>query len=98
MGTSLASSESFLRTNQSVNLTEVASTIHVLHDRVCGDKRRVEITRDGCDDVCVLISKRELESLEAALQILADTDAFQEMSRKIQELLATANEVYGLPA
>lgn len=81
--------------NQTIDMTKVGRTIRRLHDQVCGGNRRVEITRAGCDDVCVMISKKELESLEAALQIFADTQAFREMCDSLKRLLAAAHEVYG---
>ena len=48
------------------------------------------MTRRGCDDVCVLISKAELESLERALQIFAESTEFQQMSSQIAEIVAAA--------
>jgi PHD/YefM family antitoxin component YafN of YafNO toxin-antitoxin module len=81
--------------NPTIDMTKVGKSIRRLHDQVCDQKRRVEITRAGSDDVCVMISKKELESLEAALQIFADTEAFEEMCEHLRKLLATAHEVYG---
>lgn len=42
--------------------------------------------RDGCDDVCVIISKAELESLEQALDILANTAEYKTMCAQVAEL------------
>jgi PHD/YefM family antitoxin component YafN of YafNO toxin-antitoxin module len=78
-------------------MTQAAKAIRRLHDQVCTDKHRVEITRRGCDDVCVLISRKELESLEQALQIFADTEAFMEMSENLKKVLALADEIYAAP-
>jgi PHD/YefM family antitoxin component YafN of YafNO toxin-antitoxin module len=81
-----------------IDLTHLGPSIHQLHAQVCAHARRVEITRPGCDDRCVLISKSELESLEQAVEMFADTEAFAEMSRNIQELLRAAGLVYEQPA
>jgi PHD/YefM family antitoxin component YafN of YafNO toxin-antitoxin module len=61
-----------------------------LHEVVGTAKGRIEISRRGCDDVCVLISKAELESLERALAIFAETVEFEHMSRQIAEIVAAA--------
>jgi hypothetical protein len=81
--------------NATIDMTRVGKSIRQMHDQVCGEKRRIEITRTGCDDVCVMISKKELDSLERALQILADTDAFEEMCDDLKKVLAMAHEIYG---
>ena len=44
-----------------------------LHERVARQWGRIEITRDGSPDACVLVSKAELQSLERALEILCET-------------------------
>ena len=77
-----------------IDTTGVVESIDQLHSQICTHGKRVEITRAGCEDRCVIISKSELDSLEQALEIFADTDAFAEMSRSIQELLNTAGLVY----
>ena len=61
-----------------------------LHELVGCGKGRIEVTRRGCEDVCVLISKAELESLERALQIFAESTEFQQMSNQIAEIVAAA--------
>ncbi len=81
----------------SIDTIYAAASISRLHDQVCTEKRRIEITRAGCDETCVMISRKELESMESALQILADTEAFAEMCNHLKKLLAAANEVYGDP-
>jgi len=78
-----------------VDMTRVGRLISKLHDQVAGRRQRVEITRAGCDDTCVMISRTELESLERALAILADTDEFHDMSQSLKHLLNTAGVVYG---
>jgi hypothetical protein len=75
-------------------MTKVGRIMRKLHDQVIGNRRRVEITRAGCDDVCVMISKSELDSLEQALAILADTEGFSEMCENLKKLLSRAGVVY----
>src|SRR5687767_11970369 len=45
------------------DVTHVAVAIEELHELVARRRVRVEITRAGCDDCCVLISRQELEAL-----------------------------------
>ena len=73
---------------QSYEVGHAGRTLAKLHEEVCGHKGRIEITREGCGDVCVLISKAELESLEQALAILSDTDGVRAMSGQIAQLAA----------
>ena len=68
---------------------QVGRSLEKLHDDVVRFKGRIEITRNGCDDCCVLISKAELESLEQALAILSDTDGVRQMSGQIAQLAAS---------
>ena len=51
-------------------------------------KGRVEITRPGSEQRCVLISQEELQSLERALEILSDTDEVRSMCGQIAQLAA----------
>ncbi len=67
----------------------VGRALETLHYEVVRYKGRIEITRNGCDDCCVLISKAELESLEQALAILSDTDGVKAMSGQIAQLAAS---------
>jgi PHD/YefM family antitoxin component YafN of YafNO toxin-antitoxin module len=64
----------------------IASNLNQLHEYVTRTLGRVEVTRAGCDDRCVLISKQELDSLERALEILSDTEDVRHMSGKIAQL------------
>ena len=66
----------------------IASNLQQLHEYVTRTLGRVEITRPGSDERCVLISRQELESLERALEILSDTDDVRDMSGKIAQLAA----------
>jgi len=72
----------------------LAESFANLHDQVVGQRRRVEITRAGCQDTCIMISRVELETLERALAIFADTDEFNEMCQSLKNLLNTAGVVY----
>ena len=51
---------------------------------------RIEITRPGTDDRCVLVSKAELDSLERAIEILSDSEEFLDISQKLSRLAAVA--------
>ena len=77
-----------------VDMTKVGRMIRKLHDQVISKRHRVEITRAGCDECCVMISKAELESLERAVAIFADTSEFNEMCENLKALLKTAGVVY----
>lgn len=90
--------ESIDRLYPSLDMTKVGRAIRKLHDQVVGQRKRVEITRAGCDDVCVMISKSELESLEQALSILADSEGFTEMCNNLKQLLERAGMVMAPPA
>ena len=58
------------------------------HEVVGCGKGRVEVTRRGCEDVCVLISKSELEALERALEILCESQEYKAMCDNISQLVA----------
>ena len=66
----------------------IASNLASLHAFVTRTNGRIEITRPGTDDHCVLISKDELDALERALEILSDTDTVRAMCGQISELAA----------
>jgi hypothetical protein len=93
-GRRLAAETGHGRRFPTVDLAVAAERIRRLHEQVCGHGQRVEITRDGCDDVCVLISKRELEALEAAVAIHASTAAHADLCRQLSDLLNAAGLVY----
>jgi len=71
---------------RSYDVSLIASNLQQLHEYVTGTLGRVEVTRPGSDDRCVLISKQELECLERALEILSDTDDVRDMCGKIAHL------------
>jgi PHD/YefM family antitoxin component YafN of YafNO toxin-antitoxin module len=75
-------------------MTRAGTSFRALHDQVIARQSRIEITRPGSDDACILISKRELESLEQAIAILAHTEYFQQLCRSLQDLLQSAGMVY----
>jgi len=77
---------------QTLELTRLRRTLTRLHEQVHARQGRIEITRDGCDHVCVLISKAELQSLERALEIFAETEAFKVMSEQIAQLVADCGD------
>jgi len=75
--------------NKTYDVSLIASlNFQQLHEHVTRTLGRIEITRAGSDDRCVLMSKRELEALERALEILSDTHDVRDMSGKIAQLAA----------
>jgi PHD/YefM family antitoxin component YafN of YafNO toxin-antitoxin module len=77
-----------------VDMTKVGKIIRKLHDQVVEQGHRVHITRAGSNDVCVMISKKELESLEEAIAIFADSEQFNEMCENLRKMLKNAGVVY----
>jgi PHD/YefM family antitoxin component YafN of YafNO toxin-antitoxin module len=73
---------------QTLDVTRFRQAMAKLHEVVGCGKGRVEITRRGCEDVCVLISKAELESLEAALEIFSASAEYKAMCDNISQLVA----------
>jgi PHD/YefM family antitoxin component YafN of YafNO toxin-antitoxin module len=73
---------------QSYDVSLIASNLAQLHEFVTRTKGRVEITRPGSDERCVLISQEELRCLERALEILSDTDDVRDMCGQIAQLAA----------
>jgi hypothetical protein len=76
----------------------VAQSLAELHEYVTRHNGRVEITRPGTDDRCVLLSKAELDALERALEILSDTDGVREIGQKIEQLAAAVEATDYVPA
>src|SRR5947207_15480231 len=70
----------------------VAQSLTQLHEFVTRCNGRIEITRPGSDERCVLISKEELDALERALEILSDTDGVREICEKITHLAAATSD------
>jgi len=67
-----------------------AESLTQLHEYVAGSNARIEITRQGSNERCVLISKQELDALERALNILSNTEDVRHISEKIAQLIAAA--------
>jgi len=76
----------------------VAQSLGQLHEYVTRCNGRIEITRPGTDERCVMLSKSELEALERALEILSDTEGVREISEKIAQLAAVTEAMDCLPA
>ncbi len=72
---------------QTLDVTRFRQAMAKLHEVVGCGKGRIEVTRRGCDDVCVLISKSELESLEQALEILSQSAEYKAMCDNISQLV-----------
>jgi len=62
-----------------------------LLSRLVRDKGRIEVTNCGGES-CVMISKAELDSLEQALEILANTDEGRKMARTVERFARMAKE------
>jgi hypothetical protein len=93
----VAMSETIEHMYPTVEMTKVGRIMKKLHEQVVHQRHRVEITRAGCEDCCIMISRAELESLESALAIFADTAAFNEMCDHLKTLLKSAGLVYTAP-
>jgi PHD/YefM family antitoxin component YafN of YafNO toxin-antitoxin module len=78
--------------NQMLELTRLRRALARIHEQVASRTDRVEFTREGCDDVCVIISKSELESLEQALEILANTSEYRAMCEQVSNVAAQCGE------
>ena len=59
-----------------------------IYDLVVRRRGRVEITRLGSRERCVVISKAELDGLEKAIEILSDRDEFRALSGRLARLAA----------
>jgi len=73
---------------KSYDVSVIAGNLAQLHEHVTRTLERIEMTRPGSDERVIMISKRELESLEQALEILSDTADVRELSNKIAQLAA----------
>ena len=83
------------RNFQSLDVTRFRQTLAKLHEAVGCGNGRIEITRRGCDDVCVLISRAELESLEQALEILSRSAEYKSMCDHVQSLAVACGDCEG---
>jgi prevent-host-death family protein len=73
---------------QSVDLVECGQSLDDLHQRVSTGHGRIEITRTGRDEACVLISKAELETLEKAIELLSQSEHYRAMCAQINNIAA----------
>lgn len=82
-------------------LSEVKARFSEIAEEVDRTHERVRITRNGREYV-VLISAEDLESLEATIELLTDSDAIQRLQRAEREIAAgqitTATEMEDLMA
>ena len=69
----------------------VAQSLSQMLDYVAQHNGRIEITRPGSDERCVLIGKAELDALERALEILSDTADVRDICDKIAHLAAATS-------
>jgi PHD/YefM family antitoxin component YafN of YafNO toxin-antitoxin module len=67
-----------------------AQTLAQLHEYVTSHDARVEITRAGSEERCVLVSRGDLEALERAVVILSNTADVRTISEKLAQLAAAA--------
>jgi hypothetical protein len=74
------------------DVVTVAQSLRQLHEFVAAHHGRIEITRPGSNDRCVLISKPELDSLERAIEILSDSEDVRDICHKIAALAAADAE------
>ena len=73
---------------QSIDLAVSGPSLDDLHQRVSTGYGRIEITRMGCDEACVLISKAELETLEEALELLSQSEHYRAMCAQLNNIAA----------
>ena len=71
-----------------LDVVRARQALSTLHEQVAFGRGRVEIMQSGCDRVCVMISKAELEALETALEILSDTADYKAMCETLSQVAA----------
>ena len=76
------------RTFATLELLQFRRALARYHAEVARGFGRIEIIHPDHPDVCVLISKAELESLEQALEILSATADYQSMCQQIADCAA----------
>ena len=70
---------------QAITVAEFRAAPEEFHARVAEGHGRIELTANGSGHTCVLISKQELDSLERALEILANTTDYHAMGELVRE-------------
>ena len=75
---------------QTLDVTRVRRALAKLHEQVACGRGRLEIKKRGCDDVCVMISKAELEALESALEILTGSAEYKTMCETLSQVASDA--------
>jgi PHD/YefM family antitoxin component YafN of YafNO toxin-antitoxin module len=78
----------------SLDVTQLRRAMDKIHEQVAAAHGRIELTRPGCDDVCVILSKTELQSLERALEILAETTEYKSMCDQVARLVTECDGVH----
>lgn len=76
---------------QSLDVARFHEVLSRIHQTVHAHKSRVEVTRQGCDDVCVLISKCELDALERALELLTECAEYKAMCSEVAQVAAATS-------
>jgi len=78
---------------QTLDVSKARNELIALYEQVARSRGRVELTNgENPLDNCVIISKRELEGLERALQILSDTPSVQALSDSIEHLCEVCSD------
>lgn len=72
---------------QTLSLSEVKARLSEIADEVDQTHERVYVTRNGRDFV-VLISKEDLDSLEATLELLSDRQAMERVQQAERHIAA----------
>jgi PHD/YefM family antitoxin component YafN of YafNO toxin-antitoxin module len=78
---------------QTLDISDFRLALEQLHELIARGNGRIEIRRRGCDDCCILISKSELESLEQALEILANTDSAKLLHEEVRQLAKASTPI-----
>jgi PHD/YefM family antitoxin component YafN of YafNO toxin-antitoxin module len=93
------SNEMMIPQHRSYDVTVIASMdLARLHELVTRTRARVEITRAGSDERCVLLSGTELDALERAIEILSDTATVRDIRGQIAQLAAATGPAHAIAA
>jgi PHD/YefM family antitoxin component YafN of YafNO toxin-antitoxin module len=76
------------KTHPSFDVSVVAPALESLHGHITRTKGRIEISRPGTDERCVLISKEELACLEHAIELLSETDSYRAIANQVAAVAA----------